>query len=876
MSNKDQNNGMSAGELLKRLRRNLEDEQKAESKLEAEQPEVTAEAEDKDQTAETAAEALATETVATETVAAETVAAETNGENDDDQQSQVAALMKKFLSPEEYEKFSRPRKTEVPTETPADVPTDVPADISAEQKPEAEEKSENEPAAEETAAPEIGDLPTDAVDEPEVVFDFSSAEDPDAAEAVDADVDAPAADDAAADVNEAIEAIEAIEATAEDPDAAEAVGTADGADTAEEITETYFAEDESEGAELDETDQKLMVAFGMEDELAQTVGFDKVNDIVSEAERSVEMPVKKEEDEPEEYTDPEQIKPIMRGYKKRYRFLLLRILGAAAIAVIAFLLENLPALGGTLPGALNPAAYPVVYTMAELQIVFFGIALVFPQLFEGWKQLRNGKPGPETITLGLSALAVLYHIVLAFIGAFAAAQLGSGLRIYNFPLTVAFLASVIYEYCDLKREVFSFNAITTKRPKFIISRLDDEASSLERETFAPYLPDDPSIYRIGKANFVENFMQRGRTQVSRRRIFKVLLPACGGLIVLFFIFGLIRGGFYEGLALGAAAASLIVPVCAYFTFSYPFYRASKEAYKAESAIIGESSLEEYMNASVISFDDKEVFPSYSVKVKSIKVFGSNRIDYVLYNAASLFAAVGGPLSDVFDVATRDLGHSDEVEVIRAVEGGLEAYISGVHVFAGRADFLEENGIEPAYEDDDAIMENDGDINIMYLVLGGEVAAKIYVQYFIDPDFEMTLKQLYRIGMCVGIRTFDPNIDEAMLSRHIRTAKYPVRVLRCHTLADASETVERAESGIVSKNSPKSLLAAFSLCEKVLNTMKLGVLLKILSAVIGTVIIALVALFGDPSSFSSMYASIYQLFWLIITVMVSRLCVGRIQ
>ena len=102
------------------------------------------------------------------------------------------------------------------------------------------------------------------------------------------------------------------------------------------------------------------------------------------------------------------------------------------------------------------------------------------------------------------------------------------------------------------------------------------------------------------------------------------------------------------------AAMTCLPASVFFMFSYPFYTAVERAFREECTIIGESSVEEYADAAIISFDDT-ICPSTGVKVRNINVFGNNRIDQVLYNAASVSPTVGGPLSDVFELATLEMG-----------------------------------------------------------------------------------------------------------------------------------------------------------------------------------------------------------------------------
>lgn len=128
-----------------------------------------------------------------------------------------------------------------------------------------------------------------------------------------------------------------------------------------------------------------------------------------------------------------------------------------------------------------------------------------------------------------------------------------------------------------------------------------------------------------------------------------------------------------------SAMLMLAPLSAYVTFSYPMYRANIAAKEYDSAIIGDASLEEYSNASIISFDDKNVFPSYSVKVQNMRIYNNARIDRVLYYAASVFAYAGGPLQDVFEVATKDMGVSQNVKIFDTEAGFLATQVDGVNI-----------------------------------------------------------------------------------------------------------------------------------------------------------------------------------------------------
>ena len=94
------------------------------------------------------------------------------------------------------------------------------------------------------------------------------------------------------------------------------------------------------------------------------------------------------------------------------------------------------------------------------------------------------------------------------------------------------------------------------------------------------------------------------------------------------------------------------------------------------------------------------------------------------------------------------------------------------------------------------------------------------------------------------------------------------------MADKLATEEKADSGIVSKKSARSLLKTLSLCEKVNSCSKTGTFVAMLSVIIGFAISAFLLFQGLSGSVNGIYVALYQLFWLIPTVIISQLNVNR--
>lgn len=612
---------------------------------------------------------------------------------------------------------------------------------------------------------------------------------------------------------------------------------------------------------FDQTDIDLMIAFGKEEELSKTVGFDKVKEISKKYDKKSEE-ITSHVASVNEFTSDSQTKDIMKGYKEQYQSSLLRLLACSVLVFAMFVFENIGYIA-KLPRLFDPAVYPVVHIMVDLQLLFFCCALVYKELWRGLLSFFK-KPIPESLTTLVIAFTILYNFILCFAGP------SQNLYLYNFPAGLCILFTLLHQYLNLKREIYSFNITSSKLKKYALIKISDEEATLEKEAFGNVMKDSSSFFKVTSTNFIDGFFARNSKYNDKKSIISIILPITILIYAIMFVIRFVKpdGTSFAGFSIANAALMLSIPFSLFLTYSFPFYQASKKAFEQGSAILGESSLEEYAKAAEITFEDRNVFPCTGVKVKSVKVYGNNRIDHIMYNASSLFNYVGGPLSDVFDIATLDLGHTDDVELQEAAENGLNAIVAGNRVMVGKAEYIQSQGFAPIYDPNDAELDASGDISIMYMICNDQIAAKMYVQYTLDPDFEATLRQMYKSGICVGIKTFDPNINNDMLSRKINLSKFPVRILKCRTKKDISEHCKHIESGIVSKGSAKSLLHSVALCSKVLQCGKVGLAVKIVSFIIHLIILAILS-FANVSGFASIFIALYQLFWILPILFISK-------
>lgn len=630
--------------------------------------------------------------------------------------------------------------------------------------------------------------------------------------------------------------------------------------------------EEEAGEEEISKDISILVAFGREEEARKKYGDEKVDAFLKEVSGSKKNKKEEEaEEEPElieteetEYENFGQNKEIFRGFKKKYRFSLVRLVLCGILMLLAFFLENYALLGITPITALDPELFPLIYVMADLQLLVLGCLIARGPIIGGVKSLIRREPDPSLFVTAAAVFCFAYTVFAAFLPA-------GQIHLYTFPFLHLCFVCILCGYFDLRREIMTFRVVSSKRTKYVIGSLSEEEASLEEEAFENYLPEEPMLFKLGKANFVDGFFRRSRGKSAAKRMILLVPPFACAIGIAFLAMSVFFGGnSASAVTVGITALMMSLPAAMFLTYSFPFYTAAGHAYDTDSAIVGEPSLEEYCDAASVSFEDTDVFPSRGVKVRSVMVFGDNRIDEVINNVTSVFHVAGGPLSDVLDIITSDLRTDEDTRLLSVAPDGIEADVSGTHMYLGKADYLRRNHYVPIVSDEDREIERSGNLSIMFVVSGDEVVAKFYLSYRIDPDFEKILKQMYRSGICVGIKTFDPNIDDDMLARRIRIERYPVRVLKCREIGDEPRVADRADSGIVSKRSTKALLGAFAVCGKVQTVTRVGIVLNFISLFAAAMVMGVTMLFGAADKIPSLYVALYQLFWTIPIFVMSRI------
>jgi cation transport ATPase len=254
------------------------------------------------------------------------------------------------------------------------------------------------------------------------------------------------------------------------------------------------------------------------------------------------------------------------------------------------------------------------------------------------------------------------------------------------------------------------------------------------------------------------------------------------------------------------------------------------------------------------------------------MYGDNRIDAVITDLAKVFGFVGGPLAKVLSATmSENIEKPSMIRVIESANDGLCVAMEGRNFFLGKRSYMRRYRFEAPVDEGDEAYEN-GVGSIMYVVINEKLAAKLYIKYSINPLFDALLKDMYKAGLCLGVKTLDPNINNDLINAGIKYRKCPISVLRGNDPEDVVGEIERVDSGVVCNSTLHNFLKMFAICDKARHATKSNVIISIISVILSFVTVTFLAVTGGIGAITSVHAVAFQLFWMLPVWLISFLMV----
>lgn len=563
----------------------------------------------------------------------------------------------------------------------------------------------------------------------------------------------------------------------------------------------------------------------------------------------------------QEYTQSELAEEMTEGIKDKSAKMLVSCIWGVLITLVSLYLASACFTTIPHPAFLMPGKYGLVLILVDLQLLVLSGVLIWQSLRDGFVALFTLKANADSITAVLLAVLGVYQASLLFTSA-------TDKNVMLFSAVGCLFAAMnsLYHFLDERRSYRSFRVISSPKDKFVARRLGTDSS--EYEALKEFIPEDPDIFTVERAKFVNNYFARNKAPSQICTAYNVVLWLVLVVAVAAAVFQA-SAGVAQSLKTFALVCLFGLPACGLFGVALPLGRMAKKCAAHESAVVGMSAVEEYCAPSVLSFNDTELFPPEKIRLTSIRTYSDHRIDKSILYAAMIFKKVGGPLSSVFaDSISGVYGQiGQDFDILENTGDGICAKIDGKEVFVGNKDYM--LSYDFGYVNDEIDEPFESSVGrIMYLAVTDTIAAKFYIRYAVNGKFERVMRALHRNGTCVSIKTCDPNLDNELIQCIMKNRNYPVGVLKTAGASMDRPPMETSDSGIVCTSSILNMLRAFICCEKAKRLVSINLLVKFISVFVGLFVAVLLTMMGRLSGVTTAFVLVYQLLWVLAVVVPS--------
>ncbi len=576
-----------------------------------------------------------------------------------------------------------------------------------------------------------------------------------------------------------------------------------------------------------------------------------------------------------EYTSRNQMSLFQQKFESELSFLALRTGILSFLAVLMLVLEN--GLGWGLPME-RLFVVPISMAALHLLLVFFALLCCIPLFAYAWRQLFARRLVAESFAAIGLLLALLYDAILCFslIPQSGALTSVADLRLFGLlPVTAALLSTVV-EFNKVKSDLAAFRLVSASGDKLACAVSSGGATKAESAAIVDLEEGvETRIVSVKKTGFTTGFFHRISRNCEDEQKNMWLLPTAGvAALLVAIVTGVLERDVLAAIYAFCVTLALALPACTLVLHKIPVSLLFRMAEKNSCAVAGEVSALEYSDTGAFAFEDVEAFPARNVRVQRIKLYNDSALDHVLYQVSGVFSAVGGPLDGVFRSSTAELGLSSDVRLLQVADGGIIASVDGRRVCVGCGDFMLKKHVRMYYDAEDEQNLAAGKACIMYAAEEGQLCAKFYIRYRMDEAFERDVERLSANGIRTLIRTYDPNIREALIKKVSYTGRFGIRVVKKTIEQQNDFAAAQLNSGIITSRSVREILCVLLACRRTCRLTSYSEAGGLVLGCLGMLLSIVLATLGVLTATPSLLLCLYQLFWVLPVLLASKLYITR--
>lgn len=485
--------------------------------------------------------------------------------------------------------------------------------------------------------------------------------------------------------------------------------------------------------------------------------------------------------------------------------------------------------------------------------------LTLPETCSAVKHLVFGSVTPELSSAIVGVTVFMYEISMGVI-----APMGGGYPLLASVYAIMAINSIYATYALHNASFSAFKLVSEKGNKLVLDKPLTRTLELENIALDGAVDEYKSrCSRVFATPFVSGFYSNAYRRAEKSKNNLIILAISFGIAlvsgaVMLFI---PLGGAVSALSTFALTVALSMPAFTILSHKIPYFDAEREAISDNSAIIGEAALVDYSDVDVVAFDDTEVFGPDDVTLKSASDRRSDYLD-TMRKMASLFAAVGGPLSRVFENAlNKKYAPASDVAV---EDDGISGIVDGERVMAGTAQYMKRHKVRIPASHDIKV----GSTRVIYAASNSEFFATFTVHYSFSEEFALLLSAMREKGIVPLVYTRDFNINNDFM-RVLTGGSDVIRVMRKYTPIEEQKIYSRINSSMVINGEKTSAINLILTAKKYVHLQSVIAVTELSAAAVGAGLAVMIAFSNMISSLPTALLSVWQLGWSVALAISSR-------
>ncbi len=429
-------------------------------------------------------------------------------------------------------------------------------------------------------------------------------------------------------------------------------------------------------------------------------------------------------------------------------------------------------------GAIEAIDIPVQSTViAVLSVICSLLTFVFGSCVTqpGIQGILKKKFGIDSAVTVL-VLASIFSSASIF---FDLSGLGDVFPVYTLGVLMSVVITCFGRVVEADRAISALKTATSKRKDnlYTIQSIEDEATAGNIARI--FAGENPDLKYPCKTDFPSGFVFHSFVQNPADRFSRIFFPILAGLSA---IVAIISGIVMRSVPFAFSALMLCLlisfPISVLPALNLALCALNRRLKKKNACITGYVSTRNIEKTNAVVVDSIDLFDIDKCNFHGMKDYETVRVDDIILYAAAMLTNSRGPLAHVFDKAI--LGNRDEM--LPAVEDlcyeerlGLSGWIKGEKVLIGNRNLLINHNLEAPPKGAEVGCLKDGK-KVLYVAIGGQVAAMLVVEYAKNENMKKYLSRLDKHGITIVVTTNDCNIDEDFLSLEFNMPRESFKVV----------------------------------------------------------------------------------------------------